>query len=405
MKHRGRVRRIVVAGIEAVFSRRITYTLSFILSVVPLLALAVWIQKQVFGVISVPYTGYLLLALTVTGLAFWRLTVWMRKKDEMTLARENARLSEDLTRLQELLVRSDRLAAVGTLAAGIAHEIRNPLVSLYTFTQLLPERLDDPEFRTTFLQLATREVARVCTLIDNLMDFARPALAAAREVDLNAVLEQVVQLLSGQARKKGIRLSFSPSSLLPPVPADEGHIKQVFMNLLLNALEATAAGGTVVVATQTWRSQGGKEYCQVEVRDTGEGIPAEYQERIFTPFFTTKDSGTGLGLFIVQQIVAGYGGYVTVESSVGQGTSFYVYLPRMHKQELGEASASEGSERAQASGEDFEKAARPKREWDSLLSPLPRGREDKTQLFSHYAETVVYSVDGEGRSLRRLRWR
>ena len=476
---------------EVILTRGITHALSFVLSIGPLLALMVWMQKEVFGTISYPYTLYTLLALTVAGLIFSRLAAWIQENvtqslwkkgrshqdivndfsksiihsstiphqqgiaqnlgqvltesfapatvyllqgekgarryqttssqeekgtvtedaplmlwlrahdgivvkaelelereeagkaslipalqgmacevcvplkvagrltsfiaivnkynktvytledfrflsllaNEAAIALENARLYEELKRSQELLARSDRLAAVGTLAAGIAHEIRNPLVSIHTFTQLLPERLDDPEFRTTFLQIANTEVARVSDLVNNLMTFARPSPSVIREVDLNAVLEQIVLLLGGQAKKAGISLTVSPSPHLPSVRADEGQVKQVFMNLLLNALQATPAGGTVGLATQALRGQGGKEYCRVEVRDTGAGIPPEHKEQIFDPFFTTKDSGTGLGLFIAHQIVAEHGGYIDIESAVGAGTSFYVYLPCAQAQE------------------------------------------------------------------------
>jgi signal transduction histidine kinase len=254
--------------------------------------------------------------------------------NEAAIALENTRLYEDLKQSQELLARSDRLAAVGTLAAGIAHEIRNPLVSIHTFTQLLPERLDDPEFRTTFLRIASDEVARASALIDDLLTFARPSPSATHQVDLNAILEQMVRLLDGQAKKKAIRLIFSPSASLLPVLADEGQLKQVFMNLLLNALQATPQGGEISLTTQTVRDQRGKECCRVVVQDTGEGILPEHKEQIFDPFFTTKSSGTGLGLFIAYQIVAEHGGYIDVESLRGEGTSFYVHLPYPQAQEV-----------------------------------------------------------------------
>jgi two-component system, NtrC family, sensor kinase len=247
--------------------------------------------------------------------------------DQATIALQNAQLYEDLKRSQQLLARTDRLAAVGTLAAGLAHEIRNPLVSIHTFTQLLPERLDDPEFRATFLPLVSGEVARVSDLINDLMVFARPSPPVIQEVNLHTVLEPIVRLLNGQAEKKGIHLTFSPAASPSVVPADKGQMRQIFMNLLLNALHATPAGGTVSLTVHTPRSRGGKEYCQVVLQDTGAGIPPEYREQIFDPFFTTKDSGAGLGLFIAHQIVAEHGGYIDVESVVGKGTSFYVYLP------------------------------------------------------------------------------
>src|SRR5690606_17791858 len=131
------------------------------------------------------------------------------------------------------------------------------------------------EFRTTFLQLANSELERVSTLINDLMAFARPAPVAVNEVRINDLVEQVVRLLAGQAQKKGITLITALSPLLPPLMVDQGQMKQVFMNLILNAMQATDVGGTVTVTTAIRHGQNGPEYCEIEVRDTGNGIPVE----------------------------------------------------------------------------------------------------------------------------------
>ncbi len=246
---------------------------------------------------------------------------------EVAVALENARLYDELRASQIMLARSDRLAAVGTLAAGIAHEIRNPLVAVHTFVQLLPERLDDPEFRTAFAQLTSSELERVSTLINDLLTFARPAPVTHGAVQVNDLAEQVVRLLAGQAKKKEVTLTSRLSPTLPLLVVDPEQIKQVFMNLVLNALQATSAGGTVTVATALSREPNGQAYCEIEVQDTGEGIHAEHQEEIFNPFFTTKDGGMGLGLFITHQIIKEHGGSIDVESTVGGGTRFLARLP------------------------------------------------------------------------------
>lgn len=246
---------------------------------------------------------------------------------EVAVALENARLYAELRASHIMLTRSDRLAAVGTLAAGIAHEIRNPLVAVQTFVQLLPERLDDPEFRTTFTQLTASELERVSSLINDLLTFARPAPVRPGTVQINDLAEQVVRLLDGQAKKKGVALATRLMRELPPFPVDPEQIKQVFMNLVLNALQATNAGGTVTIATSLLHGPDGHEYCALEVQDTGEGIPAEHKEEIFDPFFTTKTAGTGLGLFITHQIIREHGGSIDVESIVGQGTRVLARLP------------------------------------------------------------------------------
>lgn len=246
---------------------------------------------------------------------------------EVAVALENARLYEELRNSQIMLARTDRLAAVGTLAAGIAHEIRNPLVAVQTFVQLLPEQIDDPEFRTTFLELTHSELARVSTLINDLMAFARPAPAAMDEVSLNELAEQIVRLLTGQAKKLDVALITQLSPEAPPCVVDQGQMKQVFLNLIMNALQATPSGGTVTISTALQREAEGQEFCLIEVRDTGSGIPPEQKEQIFDPFFTTKDSGVGLGLFITHQIIEEHGGTITVESEIGQGARFLIRLP------------------------------------------------------------------------------
>lgn len=245
----------------------------------------------------------------------------------VAVALENARLYEELRNSQIMLARTDRLAAVGTLAAGIAHEIRNPLVAVQTFVQLLPEQIDDPEFRTTFLDLTNRELARVSTLINDLMTFARPSPASLDEADLNELASQVVRLLIGQAKKREVTLTaqLSPEELRCVV--DQGQIKQVFMNLLINALQATPANGVVTLATSVLRATEGDWCCLIEVRDTGSGIPPEQKEQIFDPFFTTKDNGVGLGLFITHQIIKEHGGSIDVESETGKGSRFLIRLP------------------------------------------------------------------------------
>jgi signal transduction histidine kinase len=246
---------------------------------------------------------------------------------EVAVALENARLYEELRNSQVMLARTDRLAAVGTLAAGIAHEIRNPLVAVQTFVQLLPEQIDDPEFRTTFLDLTNSELARVSTLINDLLTFARPSPATLDEAQVNDLAEQIVRLLAGQAKKRDVSLTARLDPELPPCVVDQGQIKQVFMNLVMNAMQATPAGGAVSISTTCTREAEGQEWCVIEVQDTGSGIPPEQKEQIFDPFFTTKETGVGLGLFITHQIIEEHGGSIAVESEVGKGTRFLIRLP------------------------------------------------------------------------------
>jgi two-component system, NtrC family, sensor kinase len=245
---------------------------------------------------------------------------------EASVALENARLYEELKRSQDIIRRADRLSALGTLAAGIAHEVRNPLVSIQTFFQLAPERLHDEEFFTTFLGMAAGEVKRISDLITELLSFARSPTRSLGPVNLNEVAERVATLLEPEARNHKLTLSRTLSPNLPLVHADGDQIKQVLINLILNAIQATEPGGEVFVISRLAELPAGA-FGQLEIRDTGVGIRRDRLDDIFNPFFTTKDKGTGLGLAIAHQIIAEHGGSIVVESEEGQGTRFLVSLP------------------------------------------------------------------------------
>jgi two-component system nitrogen regulation sensor histidine kinase GlnL len=240
---------------------------------------------------------------------------------------ENARLYEDLKKSKSYIRRADRLASLGTLTAGLAHEIRNPLVAIKTLTQLLPERLDDEEFRDQFLKIAAGEVDRISSLVTELLEFARPSDPKLELEDINAILDGMILLVSTETKKKQIAIAKYYTSDLPPVQIDREQIKQVFLNILLNAIEATREGGEITVKTRSFMKPDGEPYVQVEFSDTGCGIPGEYLEDIFNPFFTTKSTGSGLGLSISNQIIQDHSGYINVESQLNKGSSFFINLP------------------------------------------------------------------------------
>ena len=247
--------------------------------------------------------------------------------NQTAVAVENAKLYEDLKKSKSYIRRADRLASLGTLTAGLAHEIRNPLVAIKTLTQLLPERLDDEEFRTQFLQIASGEVDRISSLVTELLDFARPSDPKLELEDINAILDGMILLASTETKKKQININKNFSSDIPPIQIDREQIKQVFLNILLNAIEATSENGRITVKTRSFTKPGGEPYVQIEFTDTGYGIPEEYLEDIFNPFFTTKSTGSGLGLSISSQIVQEHRGYIDVESQREKGSSFFINLP------------------------------------------------------------------------------
>ncbi len=244
----------------------------------------------------------------------------------------------DIKRLAMQIRRSDRLASIGTLSAGMAHEIKNPLVALKTFAQLLPERYDDAEFRTNFSTLAQQEIGRIDALVNQLLEFSRPAKPLLATASLHDLIRGPLKLISEAAHKKGIvieTLFAAPDDVLL---ADSNLLPQALLNFLLNALDALANGGRLTLTTSVVEGRYSPAsaaetppcpYLKLDITDTGSGIPPEALLRIFDPFFTTKNSGTGLGLTVAYGIIQEHGGSVEVESRVGQGTTFHIYLPQV----------------------------------------------------------------------------
>lgn len=247
------------------------------------------------------------------------------------IAIENARLVEDLRRSREQVLRADRLGTLGTLAAGLAHEINNPLVSIHTFLELAPEKRseDDPSFWGEYHRLTTREVERIRGLVARMAHLAKGGRDGAElgSVDLGSLAEEVSTLVAREARAAEVRLAVDVAPPTQRIAAVRDHLHQVLLNLLLNAIDASPPGTTVRV--RVGRDPEHPDECVwMSVEDEGPGIPESLLERVFDPFFTTKDPdlGTGLGLMICHRIVSDHGGTIEVRSRPGEGTSFRVRL-------------------------------------------------------------------------------
>jgi PAS domain S-box-containing protein len=249
-----------------------------------------------------------------------------------------------LKRLEMQIRRSDRLASLGTLSAGMAHEIKNPLVSTKTFAQLLPERYQDSDFRETFFSLIGHEVDRIDSLVNQLLRFARPAKPLLKPMHVHEVLEKALLLVGHRLHQKEIKLTRSWNADVDTIRADADQIEQVFLNFFINALDAMKPGGSLTVSTEagsteTWPTAlpgadaGVREILRISVEDDGMGIKPEDVAHVFDPFFTTKDYGTGLGLSVVHGIVQEHGGQIEVESELDRGTSFHILLPLVRFQE------------------------------------------------------------------------
>ena len=254
--------------------------------------------------------------------------------ERYVLVKERDRLYAEKIETMKRIARANRLSAVGTLAAGLAHEINNPLVPISTFLQMLPakrrENQPDEEYWGALYQVTVKEVERIRGLIRQLLTYAKFSEEADLNldpVDFNTVVQQMVLFLDPQARSKGVTITVTPDPTLPPVWVDAERIKQVFLNLLLNAIHAMPTGGTVAVTVRATAVKG-LPHVDVTVVDTGTGIPPEHLEKLFTPFFTTKGhEGSGLGLLTCYQVVDEHRGLIHVQSEVGRGTTFTVRLP------------------------------------------------------------------------------
>jgi two-component system, NtrC family, sensor histidine kinase HydH len=240
---------------------------------------------------------------------------------ERARRRELARANEELQSSFEQVRRADRLSAIGQLAAGLAHEIRNPLASIDGAAEVL-EAGAEGEVRQETLGIIRKEGARLNRLLTGLLDFARPRRPELRQVEVERVLNSVLELVRHSAGKS---TSFRTeiAGALPSLRCDEEQLAQVVLNLALNAAQASPPGGEVTLSARA-RDRG----VLIQVADEGEGIPPEHLDRIFDPFYTTKSEGTGLGLAVVHQIVTQHGGTVTAERNPHCGMTFSVYLPR-----------------------------------------------------------------------------
>ena len=278
--------------------------------------------------------------------------------------------NKKLKQAQEELIRTEKLASIGRFAAGVAHEVGNPLGAILGYTSILQKEGMDREESKDYLKRIEKEIERINRIVRELLDFARPSKFEIKEVEINKVIESTLSLLSYQKNFKNIESRLDLQSDLPKIKGDESQLSQVFMNIILNAIDAMPEAGTLTIQTRTHilesvdvdrlqgiyprrrrndpmksdyshlrksdplaalfkKFSGGDHLVEIRISDTGIGIKKEDLENIFDPFFTTKapDKGTGLGLSISLRIVESLGGEIRVESEVGKGTTLEVYFP------------------------------------------------------------------------------
>lgn len=223
---------------------------------------------------------------------------------------------------QAQLVESEKLASIGILASGIAHEINNPLTSILTFSNLILEQMSEDDSRYERVKMMARQASKARDIVRQLLSFAKEIPYTPVRMSVNQPVSEIIESLVAQDAFKEIELKVNLSSDLPEIPIDPVRIGQVVLNIILNAIQSITPPGRIEVSTQVRDN-----FVEIVISDTGSGIPEDKLNRIFDPFFTTKEGGTGLGLAVSYGIVKRHGGDIEVKSSVGKGSTFIVRLP------------------------------------------------------------------------------
>jgi len=243
------------------------------------------------------------------------------------LTREVELKTQELLESQERLIRQESFAAVGEAAAYVSHEIKNPLMVIGGLARQVERTIDDGIAIKQKLQIIQSEVQRLENFLGDLRDFTRPPVPHKQKVNLNEIIHEVDVLMREQAKNQGVTLQEHLDPHLPSLEVDPNQMKQVLLNLVKNALEAVDSGGQVILSSGTENQQ-----IWFSVQDNGGGMSPEVLEKIFNPFFTTKEKGTGLGLAVIHKIVADHHGEITVNSTPDQGTVIRVEFAGLKKQ-------------------------------------------------------------------------
>ena len=247
------------------------------------------------------------------------------------IAIENIKLYEQTKELEKALYHADKLATIGTLVSSISHEIKTPLVSLKTFTQLLASRINDRDFQKKFIEIVPQEIEHLQQIVDNLLAFAKTQTANFECIEITKIVNEILLFLQYEITKNRIEVikNFSDRNIF--VLGDEQQLRQVFLNVIMNAIQAMPSGGRLTIEIETDKNNNSQ--VVIKICDTGIGISPENIKKIFLPFFTTKPQGTGLGLSISNKIVKEHNGTIEFESEIGKGSIFLIKLPVFYRNE------------------------------------------------------------------------
>jgi signal transduction histidine kinase len=241
--------------------------------------------------------------------------------NQLAIAIENATLHEEMLNAQKQLLLADKLSSLGRVAAGMAHEIKNPLAAIKGMTQSIERNPNDPEILKDFKEVVPKEIDRLNHLIENLVRLGKTPKLQFSSVNLKALIEDNIKLFESRCRDHQIKI-IKDLNPVPEVKADPEQLTQVFTNLILNAIQAMPQGGELRLGTVA-----AQDKITIEISDTGAGIPEDKLKQIFEPFFSTKEEGMGLGLAITYKIIKDHGGEIMVESRLGQGSVFRIVVP------------------------------------------------------------------------------
>ena len=300
--------------LNIVIKRTLVYSVSVILITLVYLVVVLLAERLLRNLV-----GYQSLWFTVTAAVTIAL-LFTPLKNRIQAIADRIYVSGVYQRLKKELLEADKRKAIAGLAAGMAHEIRNPLTAIKTFAEYLPKKFDDSSFRENFSRIVANEVDKINSLIEQLLEFAKPAALKISVVDIHSLMDYTLNLLSGEMIKSNIKLIKNYTKGDASVKADPNKLKHVFFNIIKNGIEAMKGGGILTVTTSR------DERFKINISDIGYGINEKDLARIFEPFYSTKEKGAGLGLAVVQSIIDEHRGSVSVKSSKGLGTTFTISL-------------------------------------------------------------------------------
>jgi signal transduction histidine kinase len=303
-------------GLNIVIRRTLVYSLSIALITITYLVIVLLSERFLRGVMGYQSLGITVAAAVIIALIFSPL------KNRIEAIIEKFYVKNTYQRMRKEFMESDKSKALAQLAAGLAHEIRNPLTAIKTFCEYLPKRYKDRAFRNNFSRIVNDETEKINALIGRLLEFAKPSVLEITDCDIHKALDYTINLLSAETLKSGIGIIRHYSKKDYILKADSVKLKHVFFNLIKNSIEALGKGGHIIISTASV-----KDRFNIDITDNGHGIAKKDLRRIFEPFFSLKEKGTGLGLSVVHGIISEHKGTILARSSPGLSTTFTISIP------------------------------------------------------------------------------